>query len=333
MGLLARELGVEKDLARLIDLNGTVKTKLMQAALLSKEISTLKSYFCHFGKWKHFALENGFKVIPADKEIFSLFLVENVSLSYGSLKICVAAVSFFHKVFNFPCPVGSNSMINGYVEKFSRKPKVVRNPLLVEHMEAVFNYFDFEKCSLYHLRTIGFMVLGFFGFLRFSDFVNLRVCDLIFDQAKLVIKISKSKTDKGGFGQQVVFDLSSFPAKFVDIFFRRFRLFEYSRDFYLFMAMRKHGKDKLMLFRDTKCSYNAASTAFKTVLGLVGVSDPTLKLHSLRIGGATEASRLGVPDFKISRNGRWKSDSSRTLYQRDPGIGVDSISMVLSREF
>ena len=86
------------------------------------------------------------------------------------------------------------------------------------------------------------MVLGFFGFLRFSDFVNLRVCDLIFDQAKLVIKISKSKTDKGGFGQQVVFDLSSFPAKFVDIFFRRFRLFEYSRDFYLFMAMRSMAK-------------------------------------------------------------------------------------------
>ena len=304
--------------------------KLMRAALLSKEFSTLKSYFCHFGKWKHFALGNGFKVFPADKEIFSLFLVENVSLAYGSLKICVAAVSFFHKVFNFPCPVGSNSMINGYVEKFSRKPKVVRNPLLVEHMEAVFNYFDFDKCSLYHLRTIGFMVLGFFGFLRFSDFVNLRVCDIVFDQAKLVIKIPKSKT---GFGQQVVFDLSSFPASFMEIFFRRFRFFEYSSDFYLFMAMRKYGKDKLMLYRDTKCSYNAASTALKTVLGLVGVSDPTLKLHSLRIGGATEASRLGVPDFKISRNGRWKSDSSRSLYQRDPGIGVDSISMVLSREF
>ena len=304
--------------------------KLMRAALLSKEFSTLKSYFCHFGKWKHFALGNGFKVFPADKEIFSLFLVENVSLAYGSLKICVAAVSFFHKVFNFPCPVGSNSMINGYVEKFSRKPKVVRNPLLVEHMEAVFNYFDFDKCSLYHLRTIGFMVLGFFGFLRFSDFVNLRVCDIVFDQAKLVIKIPKSKT---GFGQQVVFDLSSFPASFMEIFFRRFRFFEYSSDFYLFMTMRKYGKDKLMLYRDTKCSYNVASTALKTVLGLVGVSDPTLKLHSLRIGGATEASRLGVPDFKISRNGRWKSDSSRSLYQRDPGIGVDSISMVLSREF
>ena len=88
-----------------------------------------------------------------------LILVKNVSLAYGTLKICVAAVSFFHKVFNFPCPVGSNSMINGYVEKFSRKPKVDRNPLLVEHMEAVFNYFDFDKCSLYHLRTIGFMVL------------------------------------------------------------------------------------------------------------------------------------------------------------------------------
>ena len=48
MGLLARELGAEADLARLIDPNSTVKMKLMRAALLFKEFSTLKSYFCHF---------------------------------------------------------------------------------------------------------------------------------------------------------------------------------------------------------------------------------------------------------------------------------------------
>ena len=44
-------------------------------------------------------------------------------------------------------------------------------------------------------------------------------------------------------------------------------------------------------------------------------------------------SRLGVQDFKISRNGRWKCDSSRILNQSDPGgIGLDSVSMVVSRD-
>ena len=46
-GSVTRELGVEEDLARLMDPCSTVKMKLMRAALLSKEFSTLKSYFCH----------------------------------------------------------------------------------------------------------------------------------------------------------------------------------------------------------------------------------------------------------------------------------------------
>ena len=56
----------------------------------------------------------------------------------------------------------------------------------------------------------------------------------------------------------------------------------------------------------------------------------TLKIHSLRIGGATEASRLGVPDFRIGSNGRWQSYSARILYQQDGGVGKDSVSMALS---
>ena len=76
--------------------------------------------------------------------------------------------------------------------------------------------------------------------------------------------------------------------------------------------------------------FNSCTRVLKLLYEKAGIDGKDLSSHSLRIGGATEASRLGVPDFKFGRNGRWASDSSWRLYERDPGVGRDSISIVLS---
>ena len=89
--------------------------------------------------------------------------------------------------------------------------------------------------------------------------------------------------------------------------------------------------DKFVFYRSRKLLYNSASRLFSEVLSKAGIEDQKFSFHSLRIGGASEASRLGVSDFRISATGRWRSDKSRLLYQRDPSLGNDSVSMVLSR--
>ena len=50
--------------------------------------------------------------------------------------------------------------------------------------------------------------------MRFSELVNLRPIDVLFESDKTTLKILRSKTDTGGKGQKVVFDADSFPSKF-----------------------------------------------------------------------------------------------------------------------
>ena len=309
---------------------------MIGAAFKSKQESTIKVYLCHFFKWKVYADLHGLTPLPALDEDFSCFLVDNVGfLSYCSLKMCISAICFFHRAFNLrkPCEQMFDGLIQDYLVKFSKKTKRQRNPVLIGHMEKLFNTFDFEKCSLYYMRSLCFVVISFFGFLRFSDFVNLKVSNIVFTEEKVEVKIEKSKTDRGGFGQQVIFDIDSFPAKFLLIYYKRFRLTEFDSDYMLFMSMKDLGDGRVLLKRDTKMTYDSAGKAFKKLLQVSGIVDSCLTLHSLRIGGATESSRLGVADFRVGANGRWKSDVSRILYQRDLGVGEDSVSMVLSKPF
>ena len=311
------------------------KLKLTAAALKSKESSTLKTYVYHFFKWKNYAFDKGLGILPAKKEDFSEFIIDMTGvLSFPTIKNCSAAVQFFHKVFGFSTFSldSCESLIKDYVQKFSRKPCKVRDPFLLIHLAKIVDLYDFEKCSLYDLRSLGVIIVAFFGFLRYSDLSVLRVQDVIFSNVKVELIIRRSKTDKSRLGQKVIFDSESFPAKFLQTYFRRFRFSSFDPSCFVFMTV--HVKsDKVVFYRSRKLLYNSASRIFSEAISKAEIEDGNFSFHSLRIGGASEASRLGVSDFRISATGRWRSDKSRLLYQRDPSLGNDSVSMVLSREF
>ena len=309
-------------------LGNKVPRSLVQAGLKSKEKSTLRVYFSNFKKWREYAFLKGESCIPANEDKLAEFLIEKVNeFSLPSIRQITASVNFFHRLFGFNPPAGKflDGLVNEYVLKFSKKPERKREPILVSHLEAVLNHFCLNRCSLYWLRSLGILITAFFGFLRYSDFCSLKFEDIAFKEEGVEIAIRKSKTDRFGLGQKNFFDQGSFPAKFLHVYFKRFDFKSYAGKIsqYVFMSMKRNSCGNCMIFRNEKMSYSSCSRVVKQLFSEVGIPGKFIKLHSLRIGGATEASRLGVPDFKIGLNGRWKSDSSRRLYQRDPGLGRD----------
>ena len=98
------------------------------------------------------------------------------------IKQIVAAVNFFHKVFDqkVPCESENDFLISEYVFKHSKRPRRFREPVLVQHLLSMLNRLDLEKCSLFYLRNIGIMIVGFFGFFRVNELKNLYVKDVIF---------------------------------------------------------------------------------------------------------------------------------------------------------
>jgi len=292
-------------------------------------------YFYNYKKWQLYASARNLSILPGSKDDIGEFLIGLVeSQSLSSIRLVTAGINFFHRLYGFepPCGMVLDGLVNDYVAKHSSKNPRIREPFLLVHLEKILDVFSFETCSLYFLRSLGIIIIGFFGFLRFSDFSNLTLDDVLFCKDKVVILLKRSKTDRLKIGQQVIFDRESFPAHFLEVYFHRFgfQAYKAKSEFFVFMSMRLNKLNQCLIFRDEKMSFNSCTRVLKHVYEKAGIQDKGLSSHSLRIGGATEASRLGVPDFKIGRNGRWVSDSSRRLYQRDPGTGKDSVSMVLT---
>ena len=240
-----------------------------------------------------------------------------------------------HRVFNLKLLVSSSieSLVQEYVMKISRKPNLQRYPILVDHLRKIYSMFDFEACELFHLRNIGFLTIGFFGFLRYSEFTNLKTCNVLFDEKKVTLIIEKSKTDRFRKGQKVVFDRNSFPAKFLDVYFKRFRFHEKMKgnQMFVFMSMERRN-NKVCIHYMKRMSYSSVRRNLDILFKIAEIPTNGLMTHSLRIGGATEASRLGIPDFQIDANGRWAPVCSRRLYQRPAECGDKSISAILSKE-
>ena len=70
-----------------------------------------------------------------------------------------------------------------------------KSSVTVSQLYKMHNYFGSKPISLSNSRTILVCVLSFMGFLRCSEVVKLRHCDIIINKTFLSIFIEESKTD------------------------------------------------------------------------------------------------------------------------------------------
>ncbi|KAM9296619.1 uncharacterized protein PAF06_017531 [Gastrophryne carolinensis] len=137
--------------------------------------------------------------------------------------------------------------------------------------------------------------LAFFGALRVGELVSpskrvpggLGFDDTVTSDEGVVIRIRRSKTDQRGRGVSMFLgrlrQCDSCPVATIEEFLGRFQ----------FLAV------------------------FRKCLGEMGLASSEYGTHSFRIGAATEAARLGLPDDIIKKLGRWESALFRWYIQPD----------------
>ena len=92
-----------------------------------------------------------------------------------------------------------------------------------------------------------------------------------------------------------------------------------------YLAIRPKRSGPLFIFQDgSTLSRERLVSSLRQVLSDVGVSTAQYSGHSFRIGAATTAAKLGVPDSLIKKMSRWKSSVFmhyiRTPWQQLAGI-------------
>ncbi|XP_071150477.1 integrase/recombinase xerD homolog [Mytilus edulis] len=161
------------------------------------------------------------------------------------------------------------------------------------------------------------IVLGYSGFLRFSEISNIKYKDVKFCESHIDITIEKSKTDQYRLGDSIVIAKGQSAACPFILLKKYLNLAKISSsDEFLFRPIFRSGRYYSLIYKNKPLSYTRARECIVNRLKEV-CKKLNIGLHSLRASGATKAANSNVSDRCWKRHGRWKSDSAKDGYVAD----------------
>lgn len=292
--------------------------------------STHKTYNSGINKYLNFCATFGYIACPAEELTllnFIYFLGE--SLAYSTTKTYLSAVRFLHLSHGFQNPFPKFPRTKLALKGLKREagPTRKRLPvtpqiLLCISQRLSSNYED----TMFWAATL----TAFFGFLRASEFTtsstfdpstHLTLQDLSFnsplDPTTVIVGIKASKTDPFKEGCSIPLGATNNSLCPVQALLA-------------YVWLRGGCEGPLFIHEDgSPLSRKSFQDRLKELLLQAGVSGDYTS-HSLRIGAATTAATLGIPDRMIRTMGRWASDAYM-VYVRTPMSTWARTSASLSR--
>ena len=147
--------------------------------------------------------ENGqFKeivIFPASSVYVSLFFVSLIqeSVSCSIIDEVHYGLKWFHDLAGQPDPCNSPVVIQllESAKRILSVPVKKKEPVTPEVIQRLVAYYGSASASLANLRLLTLCVLGYAGFFRFNELVQLRRCDFQFEDSFMRIFVQRSKTD------------------------------------------------------------------------------------------------------------------------------------------
>nr|XP_034331422.1 integrase/recombinase xerD homolog [Crassostrea gigas] len=301
-------------------------SELPRYCITSKADNTAKQYryaFNTFCKWCN-SFNPLITPLPASETNVALYIIHLAKQykSLGKIHSAAHAISWAHSLAGYVDPCDSILVKNikeGAIRETS-KPVTKKEPITPEHLKALVSTFG-KNDNLYNLRTLCMCFLGFAGFLRFSEIVNIRYLDICLQNNCVEINIVKSKTDVYKTGQKVCIARTFWDTCPVNILEKFLRLSNADRHSsqYLFRSVSFCKKSNSYRLRtdNRPISYTRAREIILDALEKIGLEKSKFGVHSLRSGGATSAAAAGVCDRLFKKHGRWRSDRAKDGYVKE----------------
>ena len=300
-------------------------SRLPSTVLHSRADSTVKKYLGAFRRWKVWAAAHKLSPLPAKPHEFALYLqhLSEKTESKAAVEEAVNALAWMHSSAGLMTP-SSHPLVRATLEGLRRtlaKPVVKKEPITVEMLEVMVRDAN-SSGSLSDLRLITACLLGFSGFLRFNELINLRPCDCAISGEMLKVCIRQSKTDQLRQGSELLIartKSSTCPVAMLECYMERTNT-KWNDECFLFRPIQKT-KNGETLRKSGKISYSCLRDLLDKKLENLGFAATEFGLHSLRAGGAIAAANAGIPDRLFKRHGRWRSENAKDGYVKD---SVDS---------
>ncbi|MDB2655882.1 tyrosine-type recombinase/integrase [Candidatus Pelagibacter bacterium] len=286
----------------------------------SKANNTVRAYKSDFNNFELFCAQNGFKSLPSEPKIVSLYLtyLSTKDVKMSTLKRRLVSIGVIHKLKGHYLDTKHPSIIENIMGIKRRKGsnQKGKKPLLINDLKQIINVIDKEKIEeIKKLRDRSIILIGFSGGFRRNEIVSLNYEDIDFVQEGLKISLKRSKTDQFGEGSMKglpYFDNSQY-CPVVSI--RKWIEISKINSGPLFRRFIKGSK-----LSDNRLSDQTVALLIKDYLEIAGIESRNYSGHSLRSGFATVAADSGADERSIMAMTGHKSTQMVRRYIREANI-------------
>jgi len=286
----------------------------------SKANNTVRAYKSDFKDFGLFCAQNGFKSLPSESKIVSLYLtyLSTKEAKISTLKRRLVSIGVIHRLKGHYLDTKHPSIIENLMGIKRRKGSIQKRkkPILIKDLKLVINVIDEQKIKdIKKLRDRSIILIGFSGGFRRNEIVSLDYEDLDFVEEGLKIQIRKSKTDQ--FGEGLVKALPYFDnSQYCPVI---------SLKKWLELSKITSGSVFRRFVKGSKLSENrltdqTVALLIKEYLQLAGIDNKNYSGHSLRSGFATSAAESGAEERNIMAMTGHKSTEMVRRYIREANL-------------
>jgi len=286
----------------------------------SKANNTVRAYKSDFNDFGIFCAQNGFKSLPSEPKIVSLYLthLSTKDAKISTLRRRLVSIGVIHKLKGHYLDTKHPSIIENIMGIKRRKGSIQKSkkPLLIKSLKEIINVIDQvnnEEIKKFRDRSI--ILIGFSGGFRRNEIVSLDYDDLDFVPEGLKINLKRSKTDQFGEG-----------------FTKALPYFDSSRycpvvslKTWIEISKITSGPVFRRFIKGSKLSENrltdqTVALLIKKYLNLAGIDSKNYSGHSLRSGFATSAAESGVEERSIMAMTGHKSTEMVRRYIKEANL-------------
>ena len=171
----------------------------------SKANNTVRAYKSDFNDFGVFCAQNGFKSLPSEPNIVSLYLthLSTKDAKISTLKRRLVSIGVIHKLKGHYLDTKHPSIIENIMGIKRRKGSIqkAKKPILINSLKLLINAIDKQNNQeIKKFRDRSILLIGFSGGFRRNEIVSLDYDDLDFVPEGVKINIKRSKTDQFGEG-------------------------------------------------------------------------------------------------------------------------------------
>ena len=286
----------------------------------SKANNTVRAYKSDFKDFGLFCAQNGFKSLPSEPKIVSLYLtyLSTKDAKMSTLKRRLVSIGVIHRLKGHYLDTKHPSIIENIMGIKRRKGSIQKGkkPILISHLKQLINVIDQQDNEdIKKLRDRSIILIGFSGGFRRNEIVSLDYSDLDFVEEGLKIQIRRSKTDQ--FGEGLVKALPYFDnSKYCPVVsLKSWINISKINSGALFRRFSKGSK-----LSNHRLTDQTVALLIKQYLEIVGIDSKNYSGHSLRSGFATATAESGAEERNIMAMTGHKSTEMVRRYIKEANL-------------